>query len=169
MKKFCLFAAMICSLVLTSCDVEIESGNAERYQAKEYSSKLANTSWQLVEIYSKSSHTWVAAESYPDFGIKDLTFGAGGKFNICIHNYYGYRGDHTFYGDYSFSLNTINLKERTLDDNFITIYVKNLNDNLLDATIDVWDDNKSTYCPDGYEVTHSRQVEHYNVRMIRVR
>ena len=135
----------------------------------DYSSKIANSSWQLMEIQSKSNYNWVSADMYPEFGIKNLTFGAGGKFEICLHNYNGNQSDNTFYGDYSFSTNTIQLMENTFRDNFITITVKNLNDRVLDAMINLWGDSRANYSPDGNTVTHSRTVEHYSVRLVRVK
>ena len=49
MKKNILMVltALICSVSLTSCDIEIDNDSSD---TEIYASKLANTRWQLAEI-----------------------------------------------------------------------------------------------------------------------
>ena len=167
MKKYFHILALailtVGSLTLTSCDTEFDNTSVT---SNEYNTKLANTRWQLTEVFN-CNNVWVKPDLCPSFNITDLRFGGKDTYEMVVQNLHGNQSLTTFRGHFSMNSKNISFTaEPTIGISFF-LNINSLDDQRLEGVLTLMSDEQMLYDPDGNAVTSHRETKSYTIRLRR--
>lgn len=147
--------------VLASCDIDNNDT-----QTDEYRRQLAGTRWHLSEVMD-TDNEWKDKNLTPDFDIPYLSLGDNGQYEIRIYNYRGSNGITTLRGSYKVEGGRVYLYDDTAGGTLVEIVIRYMNDNMLEASVNIYGEDKVSYNTEGSGVTITQDVTHYTVRFTR--
>lgn len=146
----------IYSMMLTSCDID----NSDK--SDEQRATVADTHWQLSEIYTNSG--WLTPAVYSDFDIKDLWFGATGQYQMTLYNYEGDRATHTFSGTYSINSGNIDFMHNNYPGQMFTLSIVSMDKTVIEGSFTIWGDPSVTHQTDGSTIITGKPTT-YTIRL----
>ena len=167
MKKYFHILALailtVGSLTLTSCDIEFDNTSVT---SNEYNTKLANTRWQLTEVFN-SNNVWVKPELCPSFNITDLRFGGKDTYEMVVRNLHGNQGLTTYRGHFTVNGKNISFTAEPVDGISFFLNINSLDGQRLEGVLTLMGDIQSLYAPNGNAVTYHRDTKSYVIRLQR--
>ena len=168
MKQYLVMvvAAMMATMALTSC--EIDNGNGDDGNPKEYQAQIANTRWQLAEVMNHNNE-WVLPDFYVGLDIPELSFGYSDSYYMKIAT----RADRTdvthINGKYDIKSDfSINMTNECYQGIAYTLKVTSLNGNILEGEFIIWGQEQRTSETVSDGVTTTYNPRRYTIRIKRI-